>query len=216
VYGRDQLNGSPTAGTGSSPSASPTTSAVPDGAEEHLALAHSHIEHVVFLIKENRTFDTLFGRFPGADGPPARVPAKREDGSVRMIRLRPARDETADVNHNFVAGLTAIDGAKMDGYSLLGSPPALGAYVWYSKEQIPAYWAYASRYQLADRFFSAVYGPTGPEHLWSIAGSRPDSRRSRLVPPRRASGRAFLASTATTQPSVSSGSIDGARAASRP
>src|SRR6266536_2465103 len=26
------------------------------------------IKHVVFIIKENRTFDNLFGRFPGADG----------------------------------------------------------------------------------------------------------------------------------------------------
>src|SRR6266542_3144788 len=26
------------------------------------------IKHVVFVIKENRTFDNLFGRFPGADG----------------------------------------------------------------------------------------------------------------------------------------------------
>jgi phospholipase C len=126
---------------------------------------------VIFLIKENRSFDTLFGRFPGADGPPARVPVLRKDGSVDMIRLRPADDETADVNHNFVAGLTAIDGGKMDGYGLLGSLAPLGAYVWYSKEQLPAYWKYATRYELADRFFSAVYGPTGPEHLWSIAGS---------------------------------------------
>ena len=26
------------------------------------------IKHVVFIIKENRTFDQMFGRFPGADG----------------------------------------------------------------------------------------------------------------------------------------------------
>ena len=28
----------------------------------------SKIQHVVFLIKENRTFDHYFGTFPGADG----------------------------------------------------------------------------------------------------------------------------------------------------
>ena len=50
-----------------------------------------------------------------------------------------------------------------------GNP--LAPYVWYRKEQIPAYWAYAKRYELADRFFSAVYGPTGPEQLWSMSGS---------------------------------------------
>jgi phospholipase C len=154
-----------------SPSTATDPSGDPAGDDTQLALARSHIQHVVFLIKENRSFDTLFGRFPGADGPPARVPARAKDGSVRMIPLRSAEDETADVNHNFVAGLTAIDGGKMDGYSLLGSLAPLGAYVWYSKDQLPAYWTYAARYQLADRFFSAVYGPTGPEHLWSIAGS---------------------------------------------
>src|ERR1035437_6633703 len=26
------------------------------------------IEHVIFIVKENRTFDNYFGRFPGADG----------------------------------------------------------------------------------------------------------------------------------------------------
>src|SRR5689334_9122096 len=26
------------------------------------------IEHVIFLVKENRTFDNYFGRFPGANG----------------------------------------------------------------------------------------------------------------------------------------------------
>jgi phospholipase C len=126
---------------------------------------------VIFLIKENRSFDTLFGRFPGADGPPAKVPVRRKDGSVDVISLSRAHDETADVNHNFLAGLTAIDGGKMDGFGLLASEARHGAYVWYAQEQIPAYWAYARRYELADRFFSAVYGPTGPEHLWSIAGS---------------------------------------------
>jgi phospholipase C len=31
-------------------------------------LARSKIKHIVFLVKENRTFDTLFGTFPGANG----------------------------------------------------------------------------------------------------------------------------------------------------
>ena len=33
-----------------------------------LQLARHAIKHVVFVVKENRTFDTMFGRFPGADG----------------------------------------------------------------------------------------------------------------------------------------------------
>ena len=150
----------------------PQTPDVPDVVDPtKLKLARGHIKHVIFLIKENRSFDTLFGRFPGADGPSARVPLRRPDGSVDLVRLRPAADATPDVDHNFVSGLLGINGGEMDGYGFLGRGDPMSPYVWYAKEQIPAYWAYASRYELADRFFSAVYGPTGPEQLWSMAGS---------------------------------------------
>lgn len=166
MHGASSDGGSASPSTSTSPAATET----PTGPTE-LELARRHIKHVVFLIKENRSFDTLFGTFPGADGPPAQVPVRRKDGSVDMIRLRRAADDTADVNHNFIAGLTAVDGGKMDGFELLESLAPRGAYVWYTKDQLPAYWRYAQRYELADRFFSAVYGPTGPEHLWSVAGS---------------------------------------------
>src|SRR5687767_15855965 len=39
------------------------------------------IKHVVFLIKENRTFDHLFGRFPGARG----VTVGMDDGVERRL-----------------------------------------------------------------------------------------------------------------------------------
>lgn len=149
---------------------SPTPSA-DTGGPTSLELARAHIKHVIFLIKENRSFDTLFGRFPGADGPERRVPLRRADGSVDMVRLRPARDRTPDVDHNFVSGLLGINGGEMDGYAALGRGDPYAPYVWYSPGQIPAYWSYAERYELADRFFSAVYGPTGPELMWSMAGS---------------------------------------------
>ena len=52
--------------TGACTSASPAPGADPSASLSQVALARSHIKHVIFLIKENRTFDTLFGRFPGA------------------------------------------------------------------------------------------------------------------------------------------------------
>jgi phospholipase C len=152
------------------PIGEPPVSPSPSGPTS-LELARTHIKHVIFLIKENRSFDTLFGRFPGADGPERRVPLRRPDGSVDLVRLRTARDRTPDVDHNFVSGLLGINGGEMDGYGALGRGDPLSTYVWYAPEQIPAYWSYARRYELADRFFSAVYGPTGPEQLWSMAGS---------------------------------------------
>ena len=132
--------------------------------EKQVALARQNIEHVVFLVKENRTFDTMFGRFPGADGA---TRGRTCDGST--VPLRPARDHAASPDHSFAAGLLAIDGGRMDCFDHLRGGEELQGYVQYSEAQIPNYWAYARRFALADRFFSSTYGPTGIEHLWTFA-----------------------------------------------
>ena len=134
-----------------SPSPSPGSSA------EQIAAARTHIKHIVFVIKENRTFDNLFGRYPGADGA---TTGTRCDGST--VELRRAVDREPDYGHSFTDGISAIDGGKMDCFNA-------DAYVSYERADIPNYWAYADRFVLADRFFSSIYGPTGVEHLWTFA-----------------------------------------------
>jgi phospholipase C len=140
------------------PSPSPTTAA------DQLALARRKIKHVVFIVKENRTFDTYFGRFPGADGVTRGTIC---NGST--VPLTRASDTTADVEHHFVPAIRAVDGGKMDCFNELWNGTRLQSYVQYRRDQIPAYWAWAGHYVLADRFFSSIYGPSGPEHLWTVA-----------------------------------------------
>jgi len=140
------------------PSPSPTTTA------DQLALARRKIKHVVFIVKENRTFDTYFGRFPGADG------ATR--GTIcngTTVPLTRASDTTADVEHHFVPAIRAVDGGKMDCFNELWNGTRLQSYVQYHRDQIPSYWAWATHYVLGDQFFSSIYGPSGPEHLWTVA-----------------------------------------------
>src|SRR3990170_2891534 len=54
------------------PTPPPPVTATPgpplEAEDEVVELARRKIRHVVYLIKENRTFDHMFGRFPGADG----------------------------------------------------------------------------------------------------------------------------------------------------
>ncbi len=143
-----------------SPAASsqPLPTPPPDPTDpETLALARQKIEHVVFIIKENRTFDHLFGRFPGADGV---TTAETCDG--RTIELARAQDSTLDAGHSFINGVTAINGGRMNCFEPNG-------YNQYLEEDIPNYWAYARAFVLADNFFSSIYGPTGIEHLWTFA-----------------------------------------------
>ena len=131
-----------------------------------LELARSKLKHVVFLIKENRTFDHMFGRMRGVDGA-----TSGETCDGRTVPLTRAPDEAPDVSHSFTDGITAINGGEMNCFDQLSSDGGeLAAYTQYHREDIPAYWAYAKRYALADRFFSSVYGPTAVEHLWTMAG----------------------------------------------
>ena len=134
-----------------SPTAGPGSSA------QQIAAARAHIDHIVFLTKENRTFDNLFARFPGADGA---TQGTKCDGTT--VTLQRAVDREPDYGHSFTDGITAVDGGAMNCFND-------GAYVTYERADIPNYWAYAKRFVLADRFFSSVYGPTGIEHLWTFA-----------------------------------------------
>jgi len=157
---------------GNSPETSarqPTVSQVPDlaphtSSDRQVRLARSRITHVVFVVKENRTYDTLFGRFPGADGATTGVTC---DGQV--VPLAHAADDAPGPDHSFQGGLRAIDGGRMNCFDQLHGGEQLQSYVQYRREDIPAYWAYAEHFGLADRFFSSIYGPTGLEHLYTIA-----------------------------------------------
>src|SRR6202022_995862 len=73
------------------------------------------IEHIVFIVKENRSFDTYFGTFPGADGVTMGRPSKGE-----VVPLTPTPDGLAfDIGHRWADTVRAIDGGKMDGFDLV-------------------------------------------------------------------------------------------------
>jgi phospholipase C len=131
---------------------------------QQIALARGHIRHIVFVVKENRTFDNLFATFPGADGT---TQGTRCDGTTAP--LQHAVDREPELGHSFTDGISAVNGGAMNCF-------ADGGYVTYAEADIPNYWAYAKRFVLADHFFSSIYGPTGIEHLWTFA-----SQSDRLV-----------------------------------
>jgi phospholipase C len=128
------------------------------------------IEHVVFIIKENRTFDHYFGRYPGAHGATS---GKTVDG--RVVPLGVALDvQPHDITHGFFSGLSAINGGKMNGFNTIRYGEDLTGYVSFLRDGMPNYWAYADRFVLADHFFTSMYGPTFPEHLYTVAAQAKD------------------------------------------
>ena len=135
--------------------------------------ATNPIKHVVFIIKENRTFNTYFGAYPGAAGSSVGKTVKcTANGCVPGpdYPLKPAPDvQPHDITHGFSSGLYSIDGGKMDGFNIIGDGSDMSGYVQFKRQGIPNYWAYADHFTLADHFFTSMYGPTFPEHLCMVA-----------------------------------------------
>src|ERR1700674_3297392 len=68
------------------------------------------IKHFVFIIKENRTFDTYFGTFPGADGA-----TSGQLSTGEIIPLGHTPDATPrDIGHGWVHSLTGTNYNRMD------------------------------------------------------------------------------------------------------
>jgi phospholipase C len=125
------------------------------------------IDHVIFIVKENRTFDHYFGTYPGADGA---TTGTTIDG--RTVPLQPAQDVmSAAITHGFWSGLFSIDGGRMDGFNTIVGGENLDGYSQFDRKTIPHYFEYADRFVLADHFFTSEYGPTLPEHLYTVAAT---------------------------------------------
>src|ERR687897_181686 len=89
------------------------------------------IEHVVFIVKENRTFNNYFATYPGAEGATLGGTIEcTEDGCSDgpIVHLRPATDvQPHDLTHCFRCGLNAINGGKMNGFNRMnGVTPMSG------------------------------------------------------------------------------------------
>jgi phospholipase C len=127
----------------------------------------TNIQHIVFIIKENRSFDEYFGLFPGADGATTGVTS-----TGQVISLERTPDEVVDMGHDWTSAVTATDGGKMDRFDLIIDGNLNGEYMSYSEmtqADIPNYYAYAQNFVLSDRTFSSLHGPSFSNHLYTIA-----------------------------------------------
>ena len=144
-------------------SALPAASASPSGSPSN-GRTRNPIKHVVYIVKENRSFDNYFARYPGADGA---TEARLSDG--RTVKLEKAVDVfEPDLGHGFFDGVIAINGGKMDQFDLVKNGESMHGFTSFTRKGMPNYWAYADEFVLSDRTFSSMYGPTFPAHLYTV------------------------------------------------
>ena len=124
------------------------------------------VRHVVIIVKENRTFDHMFGRYPGANGA-----TSGKISSGKTISLAHATDREPDISHTFANAKRAINNGLMNRFDQgIGcGAPKYACYSQYAQADIPHYWTYAQNYVLADNFFSSLSGPSFPNHQYLIA-----------------------------------------------
>jgi len=159
----------------------------------------SPIQHVVFIVQENRSFNNLFMGYPGAT-----TQNYGYDTYGNKIALQPQDIWSQwDIDHSSTAFFTACDGTgslpgtqcKMDGWN--GEQTTLHApknapYGYVPRKEIKPYWSMAQQYALADQTFASnldasfvahqyivaayaaktVNGPDGP---WGCEGGKTDT-----------------------------------------
>jgi phospholipase C len=128
----------------------------------------SVINHIVFFIKENRSFDSMFGRFPGANGAMqglistgAKIPLLRESDTL-----------PADLGHSWAGIIDSMDNGKMDRFDLIeygNVNGQFGSMSQFYQPDIPNYWAYAQTFALSDNTFSSIHSDSMSNHLYTIA-----------------------------------------------
>ncbi|MGH2442168.1 MAG: phospholipase C, partial [Chloroflexota bacterium] len=132
------------------------------------------IQHVVFMVKEDRSFDSMFGTFPGADGANT---FRTADGKIHPLGHLPVQVLRSITKTPYAARIAA-DNGKMDGFSQEPGAFQANPYTHVTMDMadaqlhesdIPNYWAYAHRYALADHFFSSLVGNSFPNHLFTVA-----------------------------------------------
>jgi phospholipase C len=165
---------------------------VPGGpAGSYIVPAGVHkIKHVIVIQQENRSFDSYFGTFPGADGIPMKngKPTVCVPDPAAKTCVAPYVDH-ADVNgggpHAAKSATADIDGGKMDGFigqaesgrkgCLIPTDPACtnsakpDVMGYHTGSDIPNYWTYAKDFVLQDHMFEPNASWSLPAHLFLVS-----------------------------------------------
>ena len=152
------------------------------------------IRHVVIIMQENRSFDSYFGTFPGADGipPGVCVPDPQNGGCVAPFH------DPSDLNyggpHSLGNAVADIDNGLMDGFvaqaeqgmgcssqdpncspctetshSTSSLPSCVDVMGYHDAREIPNYWTYAEDYVLQDHMFEPNDSWSLPAHLYMVS-----------------------------------------------
>ncbi len=154
------------------------------------------VEHVIFLMMENRSFDHYYGTYPGVrgfDDHPAgdlgsfAQPYPANLTSAPAGKLLPFHldtvntaiaDCTFDLTHDWGPQHACRNGGTMDSFVRVHTAPenegpSQGTLTmgYYTRADLPFYYALADAFTLCDGYHCSVMGPTHPNRLMQMSGT---------------------------------------------
>jgi phospholipase C len=151
------------------------------------------LKHIVIVMQENRSFDSYFGTFPGADG----IPMDRGEPLVcspdprKHICMEPFHDvrdrniggphdhlnAVHDMNHRLMDGFVWQARAAirhschgdMDTPNCVTASNRIDVMGYHDAREIPNYWAYAKNFVLQDHMFQPDTSWSLPAHLFAVS-----------------------------------------------
>ena len=146
------------------------------------------IEHVVILIQENRSFDHYFGSYRGVRGfsdqsaafqqPDPNNTANLPSGVLLPFHLDTSKQNAActhDISHDWVPQHQSWNNGAMNGFVTSHIPinanDAVLCMGYYTRADLPFYYAVADAFTICDNYFCSVMGPTDPNRLYTMAAS---------------------------------------------
>jgi phospholipase C len=130
------------------------------------------VDTVVYMIQENRSFDSYFSELPAAgvtdvDVPPA-LASNPDAAGQPVVRYHESRYCIPDLPHDWDPVHQQYGDGRNDGFVVTGGPDSMG---YFDEHDLPFYYALAKSFTIGDRFFSSLLGPTLPNRLFALAGS---------------------------------------------
>ncbi len=129
--------------------------------------ASGTIQHVVFILQENRSFNNLFLGFKGA-----KTRGFGYDSTGAKIKLTPMTlAATCDIDHSANAFFAAYQSGKNNGWNYESQNCAKDyPYRYVYRWQVQTYWSMAKQYVLADHMFQSHLDGSFISHQYAIAG----------------------------------------------
>jgi phospholipase C len=149
------------------------------------------IEHVVFLMQENRSFDHYYGTYPGVrgfDDHPrgdlgvfAQAWPGGRDRKLLPFHLDSSQaigESTADLDHSWQGEHLSRGNGTNDAFvrthvqsRFEGPEHGVLTMGYYQRQDLPFYYALADAFTIADNYHCSVLGPTHPNRLMALSGT---------------------------------------------